>query len=131
MQVEILEVTVSPEGVPFVSFSSEVGQAWAFWSGEPPQSGQTYAVELSINKDLFWDEDIVPVPEGPPALSGGANGESVTLQGSLEAAEDDGFTQLQLGSAGSLMLTAYGDVPPIGSTVQARVDALTLFDTKI
>lgn len=131
MQVEILEVTVSPEGNPFVNFSSEVGQAWAYWSGEPPHAGQVYAVELSIGKDLFWDEDIVPVPEGPPQISGGQGGDPVILQGTLAEAEDDGFTRLQFGSAGSLMLAVYGDVPPIGSTVQARVDRLTLFDTRI
>ena len=131
MQVEILEVSVSPEGKPRVYFASEVGLAWAFWSGETLRPGEVYAVELSIERDLFWDEDIVPVPDGPPQISGGGDGEQVIIQGTLAAAEDDGYTLLQFGSAGSLMLTAYGDVPPPGTTVQAKVDSLTLFDTHI
>jgi hypothetical protein len=131
MQVEILKVSVSPEDKPFVRFANEVGQAWAYWSGDTPRPGEVYAVELSISKDLFWDEDIVPVPDAPPQISGGGDGEQVTLQGILAIAEDDGYTLLQFGSAGSLMLSAYGDVPPIGTTVQAKVDSLTLFDTRI
>jgi hypothetical protein len=128
MHITILAVDTSVEGKPRVNFSSDLGEAWAYWSGNPPKPGTTFDVELSAGASLTWGADIVPAAAGASSLD--MNGDGVTLHATLEAREDDGFTVLRLGPS-ILMLETIGDAPPIGTFVRADLRELTLSDTGI
>jgi hypothetical protein len=128
MRVQILSVDTSFKENPQVHFSSEVGQAWAYWSGDPPTSGQSYHVELSVEYPLTWGVDILPTTDTQHRLE--LEGAVVAIQGALEVCEEDGFTALRLGRD-ILMLQTYGDSPSVGTVVRAQVRTLTLSDINI
>jgi hypothetical protein len=128
MRIAILAVDSSSDGKPSVHFSSDLGEAWAYWSGNPPTPAQTLDVELSAGSPLTWGKDIRPAPGEAPRLEPNEGG--VTVYATLESREDDGFTVLRLGP-GILMVETDGDGPPAGTIVRADIQKLTLSDTNI
>jgi hypothetical protein len=128
MRITILALDTSSDGKPRVRFSSDIGEAWAYWSGDPPMSGQSFDVELSAGAPLTWGVDIVPATAEGHRLE--TAGQCVTLHATLESREEDGFTVLRLGP-GILMVETIGDAPPTGTSVQADLRELTLTDTNI
>jgi hypothetical protein len=128
MRIAILAVNSSSEKKPSVHFSTDLGDAWAYWSGTPPTPRQTLDVELSAGSPLTWGKDIRPAPSESPRLE--SNDGGVIIHATLESREDDGFTVLRLGS-GILMLETNGDAPPTGTIVRADLQKLTLSNTNI
>jgi hypothetical protein len=112
-----------------VFFHSEVGAAEAGWTGDLPEAGRDYHVEISIREHLVWGADIVatePVPHG--IAQGGAG---VTLDATLESIDtDDGFATLRLGPS-LVMIETEGTPPPAGTAVRIRPVEITLSDTGI
>ena len=127
MRVEILQVDHSSER-PRVSFLSEFGRGWAYWSGAEPGPGETRDVEVSIGCPLTWGAEIQTVGRTEPRIE--ACDGAATIRATLDTAEDDGFTALRMGPS-LIMLETMGHPPPIGTSVEAHVPSLTLSDTGI
>lgn len=53
MKIIILEINDS-----LVSFHSELGEGYAKWSGEKPLLNHTYEVEVDIDDEFIWGQNI-------------------------------------------------------------------------
>ncbi len=124
MQLTIEKVIDAQSGQ--VEFNSEFGQARGRWSGTLPVPGQTYYVELDVDKVLTCGSDLVAVGDGHQT-SIHCEGDSAILVGLLERVEDDGVAILRLGQS-VIMLEIEGDGLPTPGWVRAGPVVLSISD---
>ena len=126
MNIQIRRI-VQRDALPlYVEFTTELGTVWGAWVNGHPEIGAQYDVECAVNDNLVWGDNINMIPDTEDKIT--MSGEHVIIRGHLENYEDDGFSCVRLGKA-LLMLETEGQAPPIGSSVQLRVQSLTLYDT--
>lgn len=128
MKVEIQNLELSSGEKHLVEFSSELGNAHAYWQGTPPRLGETYHVEFRVVVPLTWGVDILPTTESTHRLH--QEGDGVVIKAKLEAYEDQGLAFLRLGGT-IFMADTLGNPPPLGTVVEAHIHELTLSDTGI
>jgi hypothetical protein len=94
MRVVIEKITGEKHSL-VVSFSSDFGNATAFWSGEDPSINHEYQVEVDIDHSLEWGKDVVFCTDDADCIQQESN--SISISGSIDSIDEDGYTIIKLG----------------------------------
>lgn len=125
MRVQITEILFDEQLEAYqVSIATPFGTAYGKWNGDPPEMYAYYDVEIEAGPVLEWGESIAETAEERPLLDG--VGETLTIQGQLEAVESSGIVYLRLGSS-LISLETEGEPPPLDVYVRAHPDLILLF----
>jgi hypothetical protein len=108
-----------------VSFSSEFGNADAFWDGVYPCEGEPYNVELDIEDTFTWGINIFKSNQTFSSIKYNKLS-NIEIVGCLESLDEDGFAVMRLKN---YIVTFFTDqLPDIqGSYVLIIVKKMTLF----
>ena len=102
LRMRIMKICVEeiiPSKLPnTVRFSTEFGNALAFWEGDAPVTNCKYHVEVDINDILVWDKDIIAIKDtGNYSIREENN--CVSIIGDLESVDDDGYSIIKFGES--------------------------------
>lgn len=123
MRVIIKEIINQTQGYK-VKFSTEYGNASAFWKGNEPHINKEYFVELEVPGVLYWKADIAVTEENHIIA---VESDTVHLVGLLESIEEDGYTVIRLGDS-IISLETLGESPAVGSYVKFTTNNLLLYE---
>lgn len=123
MKVKINEV-IRESSIDLVDFSTEYGNARAYWNGSVPEVDKEYFVELEIESALVWGDNVRKVDYGK--ISIGIEGETLWIIGYLESVDDDGYTIIRLGGT-IISLDVTGEPLPAGLLVKVEAEKVILF----
>lgn len=110
-----------------VIFSTECGDAKAFWNGDMPIINKKYDVEIEIPGILIWGKNIKRTKEDRYTI--GIKDNLLYILGRLESVEDDGYTIIRLGE-NIVPLEVEGNPPPIGAFVKVETNEITLYNVE-
>jgi len=127
MNITIENITKNEESI-FVEFVSDLGSSIAVWVGEEPVQGGSYDVEIDIDDDLVWGEDIVTTSKSTCTIS--SSGNEFCLVAKVISYEDDGCLSVSLGSS-VLLLDVEGAPENISGLVECKASEVKLFSTNL
>ena len=132
MQVSLTKINRATDGSTDVTFVSDVGGADAKWGGAYPVTSRSYLVELSLNEDLIWGQNIVPDEFCSHSIE--QEGSKIVIKGMLEMYDlyDDGTVTIRVGDA-IIVEETTGSPPQAGSHICVCVDKnnLVLYDYEV
>lgn len=108
-----------------VIFSTEYGNAKGIWKGCLPETDKDYFVEFEIPDTLVWQKDVIASERLEDTI--GMENDIFYLIGSLESAEEDGYTVIRLGES-IVSLDIEGNSLQVGTFVKVKADNLFLYD---
>jgi hypothetical protein len=90
MRVELIETV----GKGRLRVSSPYGSFTAGWHGEEPPMGSVHFVEIEVNGEALWGQDLTVV--AAPVQEIVDSGSSVRISGQIESLSPDGVLDLRL-----------------------------------
>jgi hypothetical protein len=130
MRIRVLSVDPSPD-TRLVTFESPVGCATAVWATSrdiPPVVGRSYDVELDIDGMVEKGKEATVLGSGAHAIAGA--GDSVVIDCTVEAVDEDGVTFMRLTAGCLFMVETPGGLVPgelLRISVPARRFLVTVF----
>lgn len=98
------------------------------WIGTIPDVDKWYDVEIDVENDLVWGQNVILLESGDALIKVGSKGD-IILQGQIEASED-GFITIEIGQ--SLLALEIARIPkPFLGFVQIQATGIRLYDTGI
>lgn len=94
MRVHINKIILENTNI-IVLFSTDFGDAKAFWEGEVPTINSEYQVEVDIIDTLVWNIDIIRAENDNYSIQ--MENEFIHISGKLDSVDDDGYTVLRIG----------------------------------
>jgi hypothetical protein len=107
MKITLNTVVPSGRGQCSVVFKTAFGIGQADWVGDPPEPGVDVDVELDLDDDLIWGENLAPADRAGPSIDFDQG--VLTVVGAPEAAAEDGTFALRLGD--SIILLEAKELP--------------------
>ena len=127
MKIKI-EKTYSEFGKVRVEFSSDYGISAAMWVGEVPVIGSFYDVELDVDDDLVWGENISMTSTNATMIS--LEEEFFVVVGAVISLEEDGCVSISIGD--SVILLEVKNAPKgLSGLVEFRVSDVKLYPTNL
>ena len=123
MKISIEEVICCNECY-IVKFSTEFGNAVAFWKGDKPATNYNCHVELDINDILVWDRDIIKKTDNGNFTIRKENN-NIFITGNLESVDDDGYSILRFGES-IIPFMATGEYFEVGTGIEIRTKTISL-----
>lgn len=124
----IIEKIIKNEDLIFVDFSSDFGSSCAVWAGEKPVLGSSYDVEIDIDDDLVWGEDIVTTSKSTCMVSSSEN--KLCLVAKVISSESDGCLSVALGNS-VLLLDVEGLPDDISGVIECNASEVKLYSTHV
>lgn len=124
----IIEKITKNEDLIFVDFSSDLGSSRAVWAGEKPVLGSSYDVEIDIDDDLVWGEDIVTASKSTCMVSSSEN--KFCLVAKVISSESDGCLSVALGNS-VLLLDVEGLPGDISGVIECNASEVKLYSTNL
>lgn len=119
--IQVEAVRQIPGRPATVRVRSEVGDAAAFWCGDPTEVGCEHHVEWTVDETVAWDGNTRPADSSSPKLA--EDGRHIAFRGRLTLTGDGGAV---LEVAGTQILFDLADpLPPAasdGTWVEVRVE---------
>ncbi|TXK85128.1 hypothetical protein [Paenibacillus sp. N3.4] len=128
MKVCIITIDKEVDEGFIVRFDSPYGEGIATYIGNRPIPNKEYFVEIDIQGILKWVEDIVKIESNLNKIE--AMGELVSLYGTLESVDEDGYTVLRLGHS-IVPIETEGLPYQIGSNIKIQSPNVKLYDIGI
>lgn len=111
-----------------IEFSSEYGASIAQWIGPPPEISGTYDVEIDIDDDLTWGQNISPTTKNNPTIS--YVEEKLVLIGLIINSSEDGCIAITLGE--SIILLDVNNAPRgIEGPVECHATNVKMYPTNL
>ncbi len=124
MKIHITKVNTSSEDV-IIFFSSEYGDAEAFWGTKPiPKANADYEVEVDITDELIWGQDINLSKDKKFCIR---MQDEIYITGILEKVYKNGLADFRLGKS-LVQLELEGKNIPIGEYVTIKATSLEVYE---
>lgn len=125
MKIHVKKVDTSSEDV-IIDFSSEYGDAEAFWGTKPiPKANTDYEVELDITDELVWGQDVKPSNINRFSIS--MADDYINITGIIEKVYKDGMADFLLGES-LIQLELEGKRIPTGEYVTIRTTSIEMYE---
>ena len=95
MKIIVNEILAEEPNI-IVSFTTDYGDAKAFWDGSIPIRNHEYHVEIDVNDILTWGEEIVELGD---SFTIRYENEQIYISGIFESNDDDGYSVLRVGES--------------------------------
>ena len=122
MRVQVNEV-IPENSNNLVLFSTNFGDAKAFWEGEEPIANREYQVEVDINDTLIWHKDILKDDIGNYSIQ--LENNLILICGNLDSVDDDGYAVLRIGE-NIIPFIAIGEPFQVGSFIRLSTKSISL-----
>lgn len=124
MKIHITRVNTSSEDV-IIYFSSEYGNAEAFWGTKPiPKANADYEVELDITDELVWGQDIKLSRDKKFSIH---MKDEIYITGILEKVYRNGLADFRIGKS-LIQLELEGKNIPTGVYVTIKASSLEAYE---
>lgn len=124
MKIHVKKVDTSSEDV-IIDFSSEYGEAEAFWGTKPiPKANADYEVELDITDELAWGCEIKPSKDKKFSIR---MEDEIYLTGIIEKVYKDGIADFRLDKS-LIQLELDGKMPPAGEYVTIKTTSIEMYE---
>jgi hypothetical protein len=124
MKIHVKKVDIGEEDI-MIDFSSEYGDAEAFWGTRPlPKAKTDYEVELDITDELVWGRDVKPSTDKKFSI---IQKDDVYITGLLEKLHKNGMADFRLGKS-LIQLELEGKNIPTGSYVTIKTSSIDLYE---
>lgn len=110
----------------WIIFSSEYGSLSAFWEGDKPATNETYNVELEVDSDFVWEENIYKAMGNETRIE--FKGGVYTIYGKAINLEEDGCLSVSLGD-GVILLDTENVPKDISGLIECKAFNLKLYPT--
>lgn len=125
MKVHVKKVVTSAEDI-IIEFTSEYGDAEAFWSTRPiPKAKADYDVELDITDELVWGRDVKPSTDKKFIIN--MQKDDIFITGVLEKTYKGGIVDFRLGK-NLIQLELEGKNIPIGGYVTIKTSSIEMYE---
>jgi hypothetical protein len=125
MRIHIKKVNVSSEDI-FIDFTSEYGDAEAFWGTRPiPKAKTDYDVELDITDELAWGRDVTASADKKFSII--MKQDDIYITGILEKIYKGGMADFRLGKS-LIQLELEGKNIPTGGYVTIKTASLEMYE---
>jgi hypothetical protein len=126
MKIHVTKVDASQEDV-IVNFTSELGEAEAFWGTKPiPKENTDHEVELDITDELVWGQDIKPSQEKKCSIR--LQGDDIFITGILEKVYREGLADFRL-NKNVIQLELEGRNIPTGLYCTIKATSLEFYES--
>lgn len=122
MRVQVNEI-IPENSNNLVFFSTDFGDAKAFWEGEEPIANKEYQVEVDINDTLIWNKDILKGDNGNYSIQ--LKNSLIHISGNLDSVDDDGYAVLRIGD-NIIPFIAIGEPFQVGSFIKLSTKSISL-----
>lgn len=122
MRVQVNKV-VPENSNHLVFFSTDFGDAKAFWEGEKPIVNSEYQVEVDIDDTLFWHKDILKGDNGSYSIQ--VKNNLVLISGNLDSVDNDGYAVLRIGDD-IVSFMAVGEPFQVGTFIKLSTKSISL-----
>ncbi|MDF2593583.1 MAG: hypothetical protein K0S75_3049 [Clostridia bacterium] len=125
MKIHVKKVDTSSEDI-FINFTSEYGDAEAFWGTKPiPKANTDYEVELDITDELTWGQEVKPSKDKKFSIT--MQRDDIYITGVLEKTYKGGMADFRL-DKNLIQLELEGRNIPIGGYVTIKVTNIELYE---
>lgn len=97
MRITLTDIHLTAAQDLCVGFSSAFGNGRGQWLGPRPQVGQDYEVELSLEDEFSWNDNLEPCTHGPARLHWDQG--ALQVSGHLVRVEEEGVAALAIGQS--------------------------------
>ncbi len=122
MRVQVNEI-ISEDSNNFVLFSTDFGDAKAFWEGEEPVARREYQVEVDVNDTLIWHKDVLKDDNRNYSIE--LKNNLILISGNLESIDDDGYAVLRIGDS-IVPFIAIGEPFQVDSFIKLSIKSISL-----
>ncbi|EJN20861.1 hypothetical protein PMI36_03925 [Pseudomonas sp. GM79] len=123
MKVTILRIIDSTALGTYVEFSTPYGVGSSLFAAPEIKEGLTYDVEINIDDDFFWNENIAPSIKHAPSIYFHSGKLHITAE--LISSEDDGCGALRIGDSIALISLNQAHYPlPMFVDISAKETSL-------
>ena len=125
MKIHVKKVDASSEDI-IINFTSEYGDAEAFWGTKPiPKANTDYEVELDITDELTWGQEVKPSKDKKFSIT--MQRDDIYITGVLEKTYKGGMADFRL-DKNLIQLELEGRNIPIGGYVTIKVTNIELYE---
>lgn len=125
MKIHVKKVDISAEDI-MIDFTSEYGDAEAFWGTRPvPKAKTDYDVELDITDELGWGRDVKPSTDKKFSIV--MQKDDIYITGILEKIYKGGMADFRLGK-NLIQLELEGRNIPTGGYVVIKVTSIEMYE---
>ncbi|HYE12070.1 MAG TPA: hypothetical protein VEF53_18015 [Patescibacteria group bacterium] len=125
MKIHVKKVDTSSEDI-IINFTSEYGDAEAFWGTKPiPKANTDYEVELDITDELTWGQEVKPSKDKKFSIT--MQRDDIYITGVLEKTYKGGMADFRL-DKNLIQLELEGRNIPIGGYVTIKVTNIELYE---
>lgn len=125
MKIHVKKVDISAEDI-MIDFTSEYGDAEAFWGTRPvPKAKTDYDVELDITDELAWGRDVKPSTDKKFSIV--MQKDDIYITGILEKINKGGMADFRLGK-NLIQLELEGKNIPTGGYVVIKVTSIEMYE---
>lgn len=126
MKIKVKKVDSSTEDI-IINFTSEYGDAEAFWGTRPlPKANIEYDVEFDITDELVWGKDVKPSNDKKFSIT--MKQDDLYITGVLEKVYKSGLADFRLGK-NLIQIELLGKNAPTGAYVTIKTTSLELYET--
>jgi hypothetical protein len=122
MRAQIEKVFYEKQDI-LVKFSSDFGNAVAYWSEKKPTINSNYQVEIDISGVVEWGKEALLSDNNIEAIY--LKNDNVFISGSIESIDEDGYTTVRLGNSIISFLTT-GIPFQVGAYITLSTKKITL-----
>jgi len=97
MNITIVSIVKRTNNKILVEYSTPYGKGLSVFTGSPPTANQTLDVEINIDDEFIWGENLTPSSKNTPSISFDLGFTYIT--GELIVIEDDGCGVFKIGDA--------------------------------
>jgi hypothetical protein len=123
MKIKILDISDS-----LVRFRSESGEGYAKWSGEKPLPNHNYDVELDINDEFIWGQNITTIDATSTSMRG--DNYKISAVAEVISYEEDGCLSVKLNES-VILLEVEGAPDNVSGYVKLDAKDVTLFPVNL
>ena len=124
MKIHVKKVEITEEDI-VIDFTSEYGDAEAFWGTRPlPKAKTDYDVELDITDELVWGRDVKPSTEKKFSI---IQKDDIIITGILEKLYKNGMADFRLGKS-LIQIELEGKNIPTGVYVTIKTASIDIYE---
>ena len=124
MKIHVKKVEMTEEDI-VIDFTSEYGDAEAFWGTRPlPKAKTDYDVELDITDELIWGRDVKPSTEKKFSI---IQKDDIIITGILEKLYKNGMADFRLGKS-LIQIELEGKNIPTGGYVTIKTGSIDIYE---
>ncbi|MFJ7142276.1 hypothetical protein [Pseudomonas protegens] len=123
MRITLTDIHLTPAQDLGVGFSSAFGEGRGQWLGPRPQVGQDYEVELSLEDEFSWNDNLEPCAHGPFRLHWDQG--ALQVVGRLVQVDEEGVAALAIGQS-IILLSLLGGPERTPQWVSLRARQISL-----